>query len=413
MQWNESVKAISPPALTVRRRVAEYQAQHPSATIIHLNEARMSMALPAKVMRGMKSAVDEVSSPDGMKLDCPWSGYDSLKSAVAGRYLRLGVDMPESDLFITTGLETAYTALSLLFGPDNVVATTDPGNRSIWEIHAAAGRTLRFLRATAENSFLPLPDDRPADLICLSSPHFITGAAYTRDQLKEWVDHARRTDALILFDASLSHYLDGEEYPRSIFEIEGAKSCAVELFSFENGYGVRELKIAYLAIPQELQRGGEYLQRLFILSQEAQLTPPSFIMQKAAELLFSEEARKETETILKRLKKEAAILSTALSLSGIPHVGEETSPYIWAQCPVGLSSWQTFDLFLEEAQVVVVPGSRFGAAGEGYFRITCFGDPEESRVATERITEALRLRAGDPPAPEPAPASTLFDAPHD
>ncbi len=406
MQWNENIRSISPPALTVRRRVAEYLDRHPSASIIHLNESRMSMALPAEVERAMKEAVDEVSTRAGLKLDCPWSGYDILKSAVAAYYARLGADIPESDIFITTGMETAYTALSVLFGRENTAVTTDPGNRVIWQVNAAAGRTLRFLKASPENRFLPLPDERPADLIYLSSPHFITGAAYTREELAQWVDHANRTGAVIVFDASLSPYLDDVKYPRSIFEIPGAKGCAAELFSFENSLGVKELKAAYLVIPQALERGGEYLQRLFSLSQEAQFTPPSFVMQKAAERLLSEEARRETDAILKRLKEEAAILSTALSLLGIPHVGDETSPYIWAQCPAGLSSWQTFDLFLEKAQVVVVPGSRFGSGGEGFFRITCFGDPEESRVATERITRALAER-GEAAEPPSAPASTL------
>ena len=411
MKWNENVKAISPPALTVRRRVAEYMDRHPAATVIHLNESRMTMPLPGEVERAMKQAVDEVSTAAGLKLDCPWSGYETLKSAIAARYLRLGTEVPESDIFVTTGMETAYTALSQLFSGENTAVTTDPGNRTVWEVNAAAGRTLRFLKATAENRFLPLPDERPGDLVFLSSPHFITGAAYTREELQKWVDHANRTGAVLVYDASLSPYLD-EEYPRSIYEIPGAKGCAVELFSFENSLGVKELKVAYLVIPQALEREGEHLQRLFALSQGAQFTPPSFIMQKAAERLLSEEVRREMDGILKRLKEEAAILSTALSLLGIPHTGDETSPYIWAQCPAGLSSWQTFDLFLNEAQVVVVPGSRFGGGGEGYFRITCFGDPEESRVATERITRVLADREKKPTVSGETPSTLdLFEDP--
>ena len=185
MQWNEFVKALSPTAVTVRRRVAEYLEENPSATVLHLNQARMNMSLPPKVTDGMKEAVDEVATPHGLRLDCPWDGYASLKTAIAARYQKIGVDLPESDIFITSGMETAYSSLSLLFGAENNVVTVDPGNHVIWEIQRMAGRNLRFLKATVENAFKPMPDDREADLIFLSSPHFVTGAAYTREELQK------------------------------------------------------------------------------------------------------------------------------------------------------------------------------------------------------------------------------------
>ena len=392
MEWNENVKILSPPAVTVRRRVEEYLAQHPSATIIHLNESRVAMPLPALAVKAMKDAADEVALPHGMKLDSPWDGYPALKSAVSRRYTEMGIDVPESDIFVVSGMETAYFSLSFLFGENNTAVTTDPGNHVIWEVNRAAGRTLRFLRADAENAFKPMPDGREEDLIFLSSPHSVTGAAYTREELQKWVDFANENGSLIFFDASLSSFLDGEKYPRSIYEIDGAKKCAAELYSFESAFGVKELKIAYLVIPQALERAGERLQKLFSAAQPAAVTPPSFVMQKAAETLLSPEVRRETENTLHRLKEVSGTLSEELNKALLVHTGEETSPYLWVRCPDGFSSWQTFDLFLEKAGVVVVPGSRFGAGGEGYFRLTCYGDPEETGVAAAAIVKVLKER---------------------
>ena len=399
MQWNDHILTLPGGSVTVEKRVGDYLSRNPAATLIRLDQKLMNMELPPKVTEAMHDTVREMASPFGKKLESPWSGYDNLKSAVVRRLSEFGVNILESEVLITSGMESAYTDLSLLFGVQNQVLAPDPGDPSLAFLHRAAGRHVGFLRATPENAFLPLPDQESADLIFLSSPNSITGAAYSREALTQWVEFANRTGAVLFYDASLSDYLP-EDMPHSIYEIEGAKTCAVELFSFEKGYGVRELKSAYMILPIALSRHGVRIHDLSAALLPNAETPPSFVMQRAAELLFSEEARAETSKMIYRIQKVSALLSRGLADAGIAHAGETTSPYLWAQCPDGMNAWQCFDRLLEEAQLVVTPGSVFGYGGERFFRITAFGHPDEAEEAVRRLS-ALFGKSEEAEEPEP------------
>lgn len=387
MLLNEHVTVLPESGVSVEKRVEEYLRENPSATLLRLDQSLMNMPLPETVKEGMCRAVEEVSDPFGVRLDSPWSGYDSLKKAVSEHLDRLSVKVPESDIFITSGLESANACLSHLFSSDNNVMLPTPCESHLRELQQLSGRNVTFVRYGPENDFAPEPDGT-ADLIYLTSPSPVTGTALSAECLKKWVDFANENGSIILYDSSLSPYLS-EEMPRSIYQIEGARSCAIEIFSFEKGYGVKELKIAYVVIPSSLSRGTVRLREMFCARQPATATPPSFVMQRAAELLLSKEAEAETEKIIYRIQKVAKTLSEGLCEAGIPHVGAETSPYLWAQCPAGMGSWQCFDKILSEAGSVVTPGSVFGTGGEGFFRLTAFGMPDEAKHAVEKICKAF------------------------
>ncbi len=369
----------------MKKRLSEYVTKNPSATLIRLDQSLMNMPLPTAVREGMQNAIEEISHPYGVRLSSPWSGYLSLKKAVAAFYAKhFGVSLAENEIFITSGLESAQSCLSALFGADNTVLMTDPCDQRVPHLNLCSGRTLSFVHATPENNFIPEPAGDEVDLIYLSSPNPVTGVAMSHEQLKKWVDFATEKDSVIFFDSSLSEYLD-ESMPRSIYQIEGAKNCAVEIFSFEKGFGVKELKCAFVVIPHTLMRKQTRLNAYFSLRQPITATPPSFVMQRAAELLLSPEAMEDTKKILNRIRKVALLLEKGLAEAGIPSVGAATSPYLWAQCPQGMTSWQCFDRLLEGAGCVVTPGSLFGYAGERFFRITSFGMPEEAEEAVAKI----------------------------
>lgn len=409
MQLNENIKLLPETGVSIKKRVADFLNRAPDTTLIRLDQDLMNMPLPPKVTEEMKAAVDEVAAPFGVRLSSPWSGYESLKKAIAKHLGERGVQIPESDVFITSGLESAHACLAQLFGRDNNVLLPDPCERNLRELHHLLGHGVSFVRATPENNFVPLPDSTTEDLVYLASPSPVTGVAMDRESMEKWVNWANETGSVILHDASLSEYLRDENYPHSIYEIPGAKECAIELFSFEKGYGVRELKIAYAVIPATLMRCETRLRDLWCARQPATATPPGYVMQRAAELLISPEAREDTQKIIHRIKKVAKTLSQGLNAAGIPNAGSETSPYVWAQCPREMSAWQTFDLFLEEAGIVVTPGSLFGYGGERYFRLTAFGMPDEAAEAVEKIAMLCGARQEEAQGPsEEDVAAMLF-----
>lgn len=409
MKFNEAILRLPESGVSVKKRVRDFAALYPDRTLIRLDQDLMNMPLPPAVTEGMKAAAEETGDPFGVRLNSPWSGYDSLKKAIVDHLQKHGVHVMENEVFITCGTESANDALSDLFSMENTVLLTDPVEKKLSLLHQCAGRNISFARSTPENDFRPLPDGAAADLIYLASPHPVTGVAMDRESLKKWVDFANENDSILFYDASLSEYI-GSDAPHSIYEIEGAKNCAIELFSFEKGYGVRELKIAYVIIPTTLTRNDTKISQLFSVHQPFSETPPSYIMQKAAELLFSPEAREGAEKLIYRIKKVAKILSDGLTRAGIPHVGGEDSPFLWAQCPHEMSAWQCFDLLLEKAGCVVTPGFDFGYGGERFFRITAFGMPDEAKIAVEHLARAFEEKANEPKGEtEETVATRLFE----
>jgi len=385
MQLNEFIQNLPENGLTVSKRISDYLGVSSSEILIDLRQERMNMALPEGVSEAMKQAVEEISRPFGIRLNAPWRGYESLRKAVSERIDRFGATVSEEDIFITAGAESAQNAVSSLFGAENTVLLPDPGLRSVVYLQQCAGRNLSFYRCCESNGFCPLPQGEEADLVFLSSPDPVTGTALDRETLQSWVDWANETDAVLIYDSSLSDYLEGEEYPRSIYEMAGAKTCAVELFSFEKGYGIGELKVAYVVIPASLSRHGVPLRKLWCAEQFSAAVPADYVMQRAAEALCSRELGEETKKLFHRIKKVARTLSEGLTRAGIEHVGGKMAPYLWAKCPEEMNSWQCFDRILEHGSCVVIPGSQYGWGGERHFRLSAFGLPEEAAEAMERF----------------------------
>ena len=407
MILNENVSVLPESGLSVKKRIEDFLSSHPSRTLLRLDQSLMNMPLPDFVIRGMLGAVEETAAPEGRRLSSPWSGYDTLKKAVSAHLERFSVKIPESEIFIVSGLESARSCLLHLFSDGRNVILPSPCESRLRELCQSAGSYVSFLRATPENDFSPEPDGTPAELVFLNSPDAVTGAALTRETLTKWVRFANENGSVLFYDASFSEYITGEDHPRSIYEIEGARDCAIEIFSFEKGYGVKELKVAYAIIPSSLIRENMRLRDLFCARQPSTATPPSYVMQRAAELLLAPENREEVERMISRIKKVAVTLSRGLTRAGIPHTGGESSPFLWAQCPEGINSWQCFDLLLEKAGCVVTPGSLFGFGGEGFFRMTSFGLPEEAEEAAERFSLAFRPEK-EPEERKEDPASPVF-----
>ena len=412
MLLNENVSLLAESGVSVKKRLESYRNEHPSEALLRLDQNLMNMPLPEPVIDGMHQAVRDTAEPLGIRLSSPWSGYESLKKAIVAHLDKSGVKFSESEIFITGGLESAYASLSNLFAAENTVVLPDPCESRLMQLQQCAGRNVTFARATPENDFSPEPDSAGGDLVHLTSPSPVTGVAISREKLQKWVDWANENGAILFYDASLSSYLSGDA-PRSIYEIEGARSCAIQVCSFEKGYGVKDLKIAYIIIPATLSRGTLRIRDLFCAAQPATATPPSYVMQRAAELLLSPEAAAETEQLIYRIQKVAATLSAGLSAAGIPHVGAETSPYLWAQCPAGMNSWQCFDMLLEKASCVVTPGSVFGLGGEGFFRMTAFCTPDEAAEAVEKLTLAFAKKEEEAPAETEAEAAARLFATDD
>ncbi len=254
-----------------------------------------------------------------------------------------------------------------------------------------AGRKVIFADATAANGFLPMPDENVhADIIYLCSPNNPTGAVYTREQLKQWVDYANRRDALILFDAAYEYFVNDSHLCRSIFEVEGARTCAVEICSYSKTAGFTGVRCGYTVLPEELMRGGTSLNRLWARRQSTKFNGVSYVTQMGAAAVFTEEGEKQIRENLGYYRKNAEMISACLDELGIWYTGGKNSPYIWMQCPDGMDSWEFFDYLLENANVVGTPGSGFGRNGEGFFRLTAFGSEENTREACRRIKQLLK-----------------------
>ena len=375
---------------TVARKQREYQQAHPEKKVIRLSIGDVTLPLAPVVIKAMEDAVKEMGSKATFRGYGPEQGYDFLREAVQAYYQVHGVSLDVDEIFISDGAKSDLGNLLDIFSLDNTVMIPNPVYPVYQDTNIMLGRQVIYAEAGEENGFLPLPDPAvKADIVYLCSPNNPTGAVYSREQLAAWVDYAKKNDAVILYDAAYECFIRDDETPHSIFEIEGAKECAIEVCSFSKTAGFTGTRCGYTVVPMALVSGGTPLNHLWLRRQTTKFNGVPYIVQRGAAAVFTEEGQMQVREAVDYYRENAKIMVDGMKKMGIWFTGGVNSPYIWMKCPGGRTSWEFFDYLLENAGVVGTPGSGFGRNGEGYFRLTAFGDQAETREAMERMIALL------------------------
>ena len=376
---------------TIAHKVADYQKAHPDADLIRLGIGDVTLPLAKSVVDAMHKAVEEQGHKETFHGYIPSEqGYEFLREAIRKYYAERGVTLSLSEIFISDGAKSDLGNLLDLFSADNTVLVPDPVYPVYVDDNVMAGRKILYLAATAENGFLPMPEEAPdADIVYICSPNNPTGAAYTVEQLQAWVEWAKARDAVILYDAAYECFVSQPGLARSIYEVPGAGEVAIEVCSFSKIAGFTGTRCGYTIVPQALVRGGQSLNKMWLRRQTTKFNGVAYIVQRGAEAVFSEEGMAEIQQNLDYYRRNAAVIAQALDEAGVWYCGGKNSPYIWLRCPGNMGSWEFFDWLLDTARVVGTPGEGFGPCGKGYFRLTAFGDAGRTREAAERIKAAL------------------------
>ncbi len=375
----------------VADRVAKYSKANPDKKVIKLGIGDVTLPLVPEVIKALHAAVDDMAEKETFKGYGPYEGYSFLRDAISDYYKKLGVALEEGEIFVSDGAKSDLGNILDIFDKDNVVLVPDPVYPVYVDTNVMAGRKVLFADASEQNGFLPMPDySVDADIIYICSPNNPTGAAYTEAQLKEWVDYANSKNAVILYDAAYECFITDNSLARSIFRIEGAKTCAIEFCSLSKIAGFTGTRCGYTIVPHALEKDGMNANKLWLRRQSTKFNGVPYIVQRGAAAVFSEEGMKQIQNNLSYYKRNAQIIAECLDELGIPYTGGNNSPYVWLKCPRGMSSWEFFDYLLFNAQVVGTPGAGFGRNGEGYFRLTAFGSRENTEEAVKRIQLLLK-----------------------
>lgn len=375
----------------VANRVAAYSKAHPDKKVLKLGIGDVTLPLAPAVISALHSAVDDMSKSETFKGYGPYEGYGFLRENIQNYYRENGVSVALSEIFVSDGAKSDLGNILDIFSKENVVLVPDPVYPVYVDTNVMAGRKVIYADATEQNGFLPMPDYKiNCDVIYICSPNNPTGAAYTRSQLKEWVDYANKKGAVILFDAAYECFITDNSLARSIFEIEGAKTCAIEFCSFSKIAGFTGTRCGYTVISHALEKDGMNANKLWLRRQSTKFNGVPYIVQKGAAAVFTKEGMSQIKANLDYYRQNAKLIADCMDELGIWYTGGKNSPYIWLKCPYGLKSWEFFDKLLNEVQVVGTPGAGFGNNGEGYFRLTAFGSKEVTAQAVERIKKLLQ-----------------------
>lgn len=375
----------------IAHRVAAYETAHPDKKIIRLGIGDVTLPLGSLAIEGLHEGVDAMASAETFKGYGPEQGYGFLRDAISAYYARNSVSVDAADIFISDGAKSDTGNISELFDNDNVILIPDPVYPVYVDSNIMNGKKVTYLSGNAENNFLPMPDPSVhADIIYLCSPNNPTGAVYNKEQLKEWVDYALANHAVILFDSAYEAFISDPELPRSIYAIEGAKKCAIEFCSLSKTAGFTGTRCGYTVVPRELvfpaSDGKEMsLHAMWNRRQSTKFNGTSYIIQKGAAAVFTEEGMAQCRENIAYYQENALIIADTLKRKKIRFFGGIHSPYIWFECPDGMESWQFFDYLLENAQVVGTPGAGFGENGKNYFRLTSFNNHENTIEAMKRF----------------------------
>lgn len=375
----------------IAHRVAAYEAEHPDAKIIRLGIGDVTLPLGDLAIKGLHEGVDAMASAETFKGYGPEQGYAFLRDAISAYYARNGISVDAADIFISDGAKSDTGNISELFDNDNVILIPDPVYPVYVDSNIMNGKKVTYLSGNAENNFLPMPDPSVhADIIYLCSPNNPTGAVYNKEQLKEWVDYALNNHAVILFDSAYEAFISDPELPRSIYAIEGAKQCAIEFCSLSKTAGFTGTRCGYTVVPRELvftaSNGQEMsLHAMWNRRQSTKFNGTSYIIQKGAAAVFTEEGMAQCRENIAYYQENARIIADTLTRRNLRFFGGVHSPYIWFECPDDMESWEFFDYLLNNAQVVGTPGAGFGENGKNYFRLTSFNNHENTIAAMKRF----------------------------
>ena len=386
----------------IARRLSAYTAEHPEAKMIRLGIGDVTRPLVPAIIEAMHKAVDEMGTFEGFHGYGPEQGYDFLREAIAKTdYAARGVDIKPEEIFVSDGAKSDCGNIGDIFGEDNVVAVCDPVYPVYVDTNAMAGRAgefreelgkwskLVYMPCVEENGFTPQIPQEKVDMIYLCFPNNPTGAVATREQLKAWVDYANANQAVILYDSAYEAFITQEDVPHTIYEIEGARTCAIEFRSFSKTAGFTGNRCAYTVVPMELERDGAKLNALWNRRQCTKFNGVPYVVQRGAAAVYTEEGQRQIKETIAYYQENARVIREGLTEAGLTCFGGVNAPYIWLKTPDGMGSWEFFDKLLKEANVVTTPGAGFGPSGEGYIRLTAFGDADATKEAVARIRTML------------------------
>lgn len=400
MRLNENFLNVKESYLfsEIAKKVNDYSAQNPDKKIIRLGIGDVTLPLVPAVIEALHKAVDEMGAQETFRGYGPEQGYDFLREKIVDYYKKNTIRLELDEVFVSDGAKSDVGNITDLFDKDNVVLIPDPVYPVYVDTNIMNGRKIEFLNANANNGFCPLPEgNTKADIIYLCSPNNPTGACYTKEQLKTWVDYALENDAIILYDAAYEIFVQEENLPRSIYEIDGAKRCAIEFCSLSKTAGFTGTRCGYTIVPKDLKVKVNKLKllkidsdvvelnKLWVRRQTTKFNGVPYIVQRGAEAVFTDEGQKQIIENINYYRANAKVIADTMDEIGIKYFGGVNSPYIWLKCPNGMKSWEFFDYLLENINVVGTPGAGFGENGEGYFRLTAFGDKNNTIEAMNRL----------------------------
>jgi len=370
----------------IARKVNEYKKQNPEKEIISLGIGDVTLPLPAAITDAMSKAVSEMGNAATFKGYGEEQGYGFLRKAIRCYYGRKGVELDEKEIFISDGAKSDLGNILDIFDVNNTVIIPDPVYPVYVDTNIMAGRKIIFIDGSIQNGFLPMPDEELCgDIVYICSPNNPTGAVYKKDQLKKWVDWALEREAVILFDSAYEAFIQDDNLPTSIYQIDGAKYCAIEFCSLSKTAGFTGTRCGYTIVPKELERDGVSLNKLWLRRQTTKFNGVAYIVQRGAEAVFSKEGFAQIKKNINYYLENARIITEALNHTGIWYTGGNNSPYIWLKCPGNMSSWEFFDVLLDKYNIVGTPGVGFGNNGEGFFRLTAFANRDNVIKAVQRI----------------------------
>ena len=375
----------------IAQKTKAYLSEHPGAKLYRLGIGDVTFPLCNAVIEALHQAVDDQASQERFHGYMPECGADFLREAIAGYYAQRNVQLSADEIFVSSGASDELGDILDLFDRSNAAMIIEPAYPAYVDANIMAGRKIVHLPSDCSNGFLPEPDpSSEADLLYICSPNNPTGAVFDRAQLQKWVDYANAHGSIILFDAAYEAFIEQPGLPHSIFEIEGAKTCAIEICSLSKTAGFTGTRLGYTVIPKKLARGGMNMNDMWVRNRTTKTNGVSYIIQKGGAAVFTPEGQREIHQNIQLYKQNAKMLMQTLDALNVWYCGGKNAPYIWMKCPDGLGSWDFFDLLLNRIQVIGTPGEGFGACGEGYFRFSTFGSPEDTQEAAKRLYELLK-----------------------